>query len=396
MALFNGGGVLGFFDIFRAKKKEERAIYGNISDFWYQDIDGHVTPQFAMRVSAVFACIRLLSDSISVLPITVTGADKNKSNIVSKNPNQTQTKQTFYSKIMIDMLTHGASFVKIVRTGSDIQKLVPIQDPSSVIVAKTSDDDLVFSVKERNKDGQTVENKYLLGEIAYFLGMSIDGYCPLSVIKYHQLTIGMAHDALQFGSRVFKSDGRPSGVLEVAETMSQEAKSRLGEAWQRAFSGTGKSHKTAVLDAGMKYHRINITPEEAQYLETRKFQVNDIARIFGVPPHMIGDLERSTFNNIEHQGLEYVKYTLLPWIERIEQTIERDIFLSDGNVSVNLNPDFFLRGDISSRYAAYNTGRNGGWLSVNDIRESEGMKKIDGGDKYLTPLNMQEANKNEK
>lgn len=379
---------MGFFD-WISGKKENRSTYGNISDFWYQEIGDNVTPEFAMRVSAVFACVRLLSDSISVLPVTVKGAED-----VFKYPNPTQTRQTFFSKIMIDMLTHGASFVKVIRTGTQVQKLVPIKDPRSVTVITTWDGDIGFRVEEKDKDGGRITSYHLLGEIAYFLGMSIDGYTPISVIKHHQMTIGMAHDALQFGSRVFKSDGRPSGVIKVAGKLSDEARKRLGDSWQRAFAGTKKSHKTAVLEEGMEYTRINITPEEAQYLETRKFQVNDIARIFGVPPHMIGDLERSTFNNIEHQGLEFVKYTLLPWIERIQQTCMRDIYASDPGVDVKMTPDFFLRGDITSRYAAYNTGRMGGWLSANDIREAEGMTKIDGGDKYLNPLNMQEANSN--
>ena len=168
---------------------------------------------------------------------------------------------------------------------------------------------------------------------------------------------------------------------------------RVRESWQAAFGGSSNSNKVAVLEEGMKYTPISISPEQAQFLETRKFQINEIARIFRVPPHMVGDLEKSSFSNIEQQSLEFVKYTLDPWVIRWEQSIQRALLSYDEKAQyfVKFNLEGLLRGDYQSRMNGYAIGRQNGWMSANDIRELENLDRIpaeEGGDLYLINGNM--------
>ena len=169
--------------------------------------------------------------------------------------------------------------------------------------------------------------------------------------------------------------------------------SRVRESWTQSFGGSTNAHKVAVLEEGMKYTPISISPEQAQFLETRKFQINEIARIFRVPPHMVGDLEKSSFSNIEQQSLEFVKYTLEPWIVRWEQSINRVLLTESEKAAyfVKFNVDGLLRGDYQSRMNGYATARQNGWMSANDIRELENLDRIPeeaGGDLYLINGNM--------
>lgn len=169
--------------------------------------------------------------------------------------------------------------------------------------------------------------------------------------------------------------------------------SKVRESWQSVYGGSRNAGKVAVLEEGMKYQQIGIPPEEAQFLETRKFQINEIARLYRIPPHMVGDLDKSSFSNIEQQSLEFVKYTLDPWVIRWEQSLQKSLFLPEEKKEyfVKLNVDGLLRGDYQSRMSGYSVGRQNGWLSTNDIREMENMNLIpaeEGGDLYLINGNM--------
>ena len=203
--------------------------------------------------------------------------------------------------------------------------------------------------------------------------------------------IGLAIATEEYGSKFFANGASPSGVLEHPGTIKDPE--RLRESWQSSFGGSVNSHKIAVLEEGLKFTPISISPNEAQFLETRKFQINEIARIFRVPPHMVGDLEKSSFSNIEQQSLEFVKYTLDPWVIRWEQSIQRTLLTPDEKKSyfVKFNVEGLLRGDYQSRMNGYATARQNGWMSANDIRELENLDRIpaeDGGDLYLINGNM--------
>ncbi|MBQ9739805.1 MAG: phage portal protein, partial [Kiritimatiellae bacterium] len=190
----------------------------------------------------------------------------------------------------------------------------------------------------------------------------------------------------EYGAKFFGNGARPGGVLEHPGILKDPEK--LRESWNRVYQGTRNSHKVAVLEEGMKYHSIGIAPEDAQFLETRKYQVNEICRIFRVPPHLVGDLERATFSNIEHQSIEFVQHTIRPWIVRWEQAISR-LLLDDSErllYFARFNVDGLMRGDYKSRMEGYAIGRQNGWLSINDIRRLEDMALVpaeQGGDDYL-------------
>ena len=208
------------------------------------------------------------------------------------------------------------------------------------------------------------------------------GYSPIALAKN---SLGLSLACEDFGSSFFANGATPSGVLEYPNTVKDPEKVR--DAWRRAY-GSGNRHKIAVLEQGMKYQSISIPNNEAQFLETRKFQVEEIARIYRVPLHMIGDLDHATFSNVEHLSLDFVKYSLDPWIVRWEQSLQKAL-LSDsekGQYFVKFNVDGLLRGDYASRMQGYATARQNGWMSANDIREKEDMNLIpdeDGGNLYL-------------
>ncbi len=222
-------------------------------------------------------------------------------------------------------------------------------------------------------------------------GLGFDGLVGYSPIAMAKNAIGLAIAAEEYGSKFYANGAAPSGVLEHPGTLKDPA--RVRDSWQATFGGSTNSHKVAVLEEGMKYTPISINPSEAQFLETRKFQINEIARIFRVPPHMIGDLEKATFSNIEQQSLEFVKYTLEPWLIRLEQAMFRALLTKDEKKQYffKFNVDGLLRGDYQSRMNGYATARQNGWMSANDIRELENLDKIPeelGGDLYLINGNM--------
>lgn len=228
-------------------------------------------------------------------------------------------------------------------------------------------------------------------DVLHIPGLGFDGLVGYSPIAMAKNAIGLAIAAEEYGSKFYANGAAPSGVLEHPGTIKDP--SRVRESWQNTFGGSGNSNKVAVLEEGMKYTPISISPNEAQFLETRKFQINEIARIFRVPPHMVGDLEKSSFSNIEQQSLEFVKYTLDPWVIRWEQSIQRTLFTTEEKKSyfVKFNVEGLLRGDYASRMQGYATARQNGWMSANDIRELENLDLIpdeDGGNLYLINGNM--------
>jgi HK97 family phage portal protein len=203
-------------------------------------------------------------------------------------------------------------------------------------------------------------------------------------------SIGLALAAESYGARFYRNNARPGIILKHPGRLSHEAAARLKASWNNQFAGTDNAHRTAVIEENMDVISVGMTAEQAQFLETRKFQRSEIASIFGVPLHKIGDLERATFSNIEHQAIEVVTDTIRPWAVAWEQALARDLFTEEMSRThmIAFNLDGLLRGDIESRYRAYATGRQWGWLSANDIREREDMNRIAEGDVYLAPMNV--------
>ena len=228
-------------------------------------------------------------------------------------------------------------------------------------------------------------------DVLHIPGLGFDGLVGYSPIAMAKNAIGLAIAAEEYGSKFYANGAAPSGVLEHPGVLKDPGKVR--ESWNATFGGSANSNKVAVLEEGMKYTPISISPNEAQFLETRKFQINEIARIFRVPPHMVGDLEKSSFSNIEQQSLEFVKYTLDPWVSRWEQNMMRSLLTAEEKSTyfIKFNVDGLLRGDYQSRMNGYAIGRQNGWMSANDIRELENLDRIPaelGGDLYLINGNM--------
>ena len=231
--------------------------------------------------------------------------------------------------------------------------------------------------------------------IFHIPGLSFNGINGISPIEQAREAIGLALATEEFGAKFFSNGARPGGVLEHPGVVKDPE--RIRESWNKVYQGTRNSHKIAVLEEGMKYHEIGIPPEQAQFLQTRKYQLNEICRIFRVPPHLVGDLERSTFSNIEHQSIDFVTHTIRPWLVRWEQAIYKSLLNEQERrlYYAKFNVDGLLRGDFATRMQGYATARQNGWMSINDIRSLEDMNPIpseQGGDDYLVNGNMVKAN----
>jgi HK97 family phage portal protein len=228
-------------------------------------------------------------------------------------------------------------------------------------------------------------------EVLHIPGLGFDGLIGYSPIAMAKNAIGMALATEEYGASFFANGANPGGVLEHPGVVKDPQ--RVKDSWNSVYQGSANAHRIAVLEEGMKFQAIGIPPEQAQFLETRKFQINEIARIFRVPPHMVADLDKSSFSNIEQQSLEFVKYTLDPWVTRWEQALQQSLLLPSekSRYFVKFNVDGLLRGDYASRMSGYATARQNGWMSANDIRELENMNRIPeelGGDLYLINGNM--------
>ena len=358
-----------------------------------------INETLALNMTAVWACVRVLSESIAQMPLILYRRKKEGKeravnhplyNTLHVSPNPEMTSMVYREVMMHHLATWGNSYSHIIRDGRGfVESLWPLR-PDRVDIKRNDRDELVYVFNKPN--GSQVE--YPRMDILHIPALSFDGIVGYSPIKKMQEAIGLGVATEEFGARFFSNGARPSLVLKYPESLDQEAITRMRDAWNENFRGLENQNKLAILEGGMDVQAIGIPPEDSQFLETRKFQVNEIARAFRVPPHMIGELDRSTYNNITQQSLEFVLYSLMPWMVRIEQNITKQL-LSDvewRNYFCEHLVDGLLRGEIDTRYRAYATGRQWGWLSINDIRKLENMNPIDeGGDVYLTPMNMMDV-----
>jgi HK97 family phage portal protein len=361
-----------------------------------------VTPEKAMTLGAVSACVRLIAESIASLPLHVyrQSGDRKRDRIVGTpeyrllhdEPNPIMTSFVWRETLAAHVLLWGNAYALILRNGGgEPVALLPVH-PRGVVVRKQASGELVYGFQIDSRS--YVVNQW---DMLHIPGLSFDGFTGMSPIRYAAESIGLALAAEQYGAAFFGNGSVPAGVISVQGRMSPKQVEDLRNSWTNNYGGLGNANKTAVLFDGGKFERISMPPEEAQFIETRKYQVSDIARWYRVPPYMIGDLERATFSNIEHQGLDFVTHTLRPWLVRFEQEFNRKLFPTSASgapsdIYVEFNVDGLLRGDIKARGDYYVRGRQWGWLSANDIRAKENMDAIEGGDVYLTPLNMVDAN----
>lgn len=389
--------------LFRRKardKPENRTAGSNYTFFMGGSSSGkNVTERSAMQMTAVYSCVRILAEAVAGLPLHFyrykDGGSKEKATdhtlykLLHDEPNSEMSSFVFRETLMTHLLLWGNAYAQIIRNGKgEIIALYPLM-PNKMQVDRDENGEIYYIYQRSNDEAKTMEGStvYLRKtDVLHIPGLGFDGLVGYSPIAMAKNAIGLAIATEEYGAKFFANGAAPSGVLEHPGTIKDP--SRVREAWQSQFGGSGNSGKVAVLEEGMKYTPISISPEQAQFLETRKFQINEIARIFRVPPHMVGDLEKSSFSNIEQQSLEFVKYTLDPWVIRWEQSLSRSLLSNDEKNSYffKFNVEGLLRGDYQSRMNGYAIARQNGWMSANDIRELENLDKIspeDGGDLYL-------------
>lgn len=396
-----------FGKLFRARDKPRDALNGSAYSFFFGGTSAgqSVNERSAMQMSAVYACVRILSEAIAALPLHFYQYNDSGSKekaiqhplypILHDEPNPEMTAFSFRETLMTHLLLWGNAYAQIIRNGrGEILALHPLM-PDRMTVDRDARGRVYYEYTRSESDANTLGKKssvLLLPEDVFHIpGLGFDGLVGYSPIAMAKRAVGLGLACDEYGAAFYANGAQPGGVLEHPGVVKNPQ--RVRDSWNAIYQGAKNAHKVAILEEGMSYKPISINPQEAQFLETRKFQIDEIARIFRVPPHMVGDLDKSSFSNIEQQSLEFVKYTLAPWIARWEQTIHRTLLLPSEKARhfARFNVEGLLRGDYQSRMNGYAVARQNGWMSANDIRELENLDRIPaeaGGDLYLINGNM--------
>lgn len=353
-----------------------------------------VTTQSAMQLSTVFGCVRVLSESVGMLPCKLMETDGRNRNpaqshplyqVLAVAPNDFMTAQEFWELLICCLCLRGNFYAYKVKVGGKVQELLPM-DPGSVTPKFRENWDVVYEVKFRN--GKT--DALTQDEIWHVRTLTLDGLNGLNPIAYARQAIALGLATEEHGSRLFGNGAVTSGVLHTEQKLTDEAFKRLKEQFNENHQGLANAHKPMVLEMGLQWQPVALNQEDSQFLETRKYQRDEICAIYRVPPHLVANLERATFSNIEHQALSFVNYSLVPYLTRIESRIAAGLLSEKDRAKhyAKFNTGALLRGDLKSRYESYAKGISWGILSPNDARELEDMNPRDKGDIYLTPENM--------
>ena len=346
----------------------------------------------ALTLTAVWCAIRLLSESVSSLPCSVYSKQPNGDKLEDPNnkiyelikyrPNKYQNKITFFEYIMMSICTDGNSYVQIVRDGSGRPiELIPI-NPENVTVV-INDGELYYQI---DNAGGILD----ASDILHFKTLTDNGIDGISPISQCKKALSWGLNIEEFGDTFFKNGAKPSSVLSTDRALSEQAIERLKNSFTTTYSKLKNSNSTIILEEGLSFTPISISPEQAQFLASRQFSIEEVARIFNIPPHMLKDLSKSSFNNIEMQSQEFVTYTLMPYITRIENEMNYKLFRTNeiGKTFIEFNVNGLLRGDVKSRNEAYKTAITNGYMSINEVRQKENLNSIEGGDKHFMQMNM--------
>ena len=399
-----------FFEWLKGKfsrdKPQNSYRFSSFPFFFGKTISGKNVNDFvAMQNTAVYACVRTIAESIASLPLYLyqfKNGGKEKAvdhplySLLHDAPNNEMTSFAFRENLIVQLLLRGNCYSYISRTLSGrgaIKELYPLA-ASQMSVERNDDGELFYRYRRYDEKNPNFKEKGEIilrqDEVLHVAGLGFDGIIGYSPIAMAKNAIGLSIACEDFGSNFFANGARPSGILKTPTLIKNPEK--LRESWQSMYGGANAG-KVAILEEGMSYESISIPPEDAQFLQTRKFQIAEIARIFRVPLHFLNELDHATFSNIEEQSREFVIYTLTPWIARLEQAFNKALLLPSEKKKyfIKFNLSGLLRGNYSSRMQGYAVGRQNGWLSANDIRELEDMNLIsaeEGGDSYLINGNM--------
>jgi len=354
-----------------------------------------VTDETALNFTAVWAAIRILSESVAQLPLTVNQTDKNGNksqasnhqlfNLLHRKPNPQMTTYTFIQKCMIDLLTRGNSYVFIKRNGG--------ARPVELIPIICNDVKLVENegvVYYELKDGGIIDQYDML----HFKVMSRDGYIGMSPVDVGASAIGYGLALEKYGNSFFGNGAKVSGVLSTERHLSDEAINRLKVSFQENYTNIGDANKTMVLEEGLKFQQISLSNEASQFLNSREFSITEIARLFNLPPHLLRDLTKSSFNNISEQSREFVQYSLMPYLIMMESEMNCKLFRQNeaGKVEAKFVVNALLRGTPKDRSEYYRTMLNIGAMSIDEIRSYEELPTVKGGDNHFMQLNMATLN----
>ena len=358
----------------------------------------------AMKYSAVFACSRVLSETLASLPIMVYKKDQNGDreivssskiyDILHNSPNQEMNSFNFKEFCMMNLNLGGnAVCEKLVNKSGDVIGLYPYSWQQVTIERNRESNQLTYKIKIGN-----TEKILTRSQVFHITGFSIDGIIGISPIEYaaNAIRLGLSHQSFENG--FYRNGAHSSGAFKHPGHLNEESYQRLKKSIDENWTGSHNTGRPMLLEDGMDFVQFSVKPVDAQLIESKKFSIEDICRIYRVPLHLVQNLDRATNNNIEHQSLEFVMYTMMPWFKRWEDAINQQL-LSESErrqgYYCEFKVDSLLRGDLKSRYEAYGQGRQWGWLSVNDIRKLENLNSIPNGDIYLQPINMVEAGEEE-
>ncbi len=384
-------------NLFKSRASPKNTFWQNAYAFFFGPTPSGktVNERTAMTTSAVYACVRVLAETIASLPLHVyrrtergkeKAMDHNLYYLLHDEPNPEMTSFVFRETLMGHLLLWGNAYAQIIRDGRGrVIGLYPLL-PDRMEVGRTEQGELYYQYQKEGRE-------YLLRreEVLHIPGLSFDGLVGYSPIAMAKNAIGMALATEEYGSKLFANDARPSVVLEHPGVLKDPAKIR--ESWNEIYRGSANAHKVAVLEEGMSVKTLSMPPNEAQFLETRKFQIEEICRIFRVPPHLVANLERATFSNIEHQSISFVVHTIRPWLVRLEQAFNKSLFSQreKGEYFASFVVDGLLRGEYETRMKGYSIGIQNGFLSPNDVRSLENLNPIpeeEGGSVYMVNGNM--------
>lgn len=355
-----------------------------------------VTEERALAYAAVWSCVRIIAETIATLGWHVVreqpdGTRLREMNtrmdrLLNASANREMTAFSWRMTALAHALLTGNHYSEIERdAGGRAIGLWPI-DPAAVRIDRDAEGGLRYVVT----NSANTEYVITARNMVHIAGLGWDGVSGMSVVGMARQTIGMGLAMDKYGSSFYENGAHVGMALRHPGKLSEQARDNLSKSFKENYSGSAKAFKTLILEEGIEVDKLSMSMADAQFLESRKFQISEICRWFRVPPHKVADLDRATFSNIEHQSIEFVQDTILPWCRRIEQEIDYKLF-GEWATTTRLNIDTLLRGDIVSRYTAYEKGRAGGWLSANDVRRMENMAPVENGDIYLQPMNFIEA-----
>lgn len=369
-----------------------------------------VNDDTAMQVATVYACVRYLSQSIAKLPLelfAINGAISDRAfdhplyDVLNAAPNEYQTAYEFWQMLMGHLQLRGNAFALIVRSRNRVQELHPIH-PDSVTVEQKPDKSVIYEVQRKDKSPLVLRGGRG-GEVLHLKGLNLakDGLVGLSPIASARQSIGLAMQTRKFGAKLFSNGARIGGVLEHPAKLSSEALKHLRDSLNETHGGVENAHKWFIAEEGMKATQLGMSAEDAEFITSRKFERSEIVAFFGIPPHKVGDLERATFTNIEHQSIEVVTDSLMPWFRNIEQAIEFYLLSAGerGRYRANFDEEALLRGDMKSQAEALQIQRRNGVINANEWREklNRNPRTDPGGDEYIVERNMgpQQGNNDE-